>query len=199
MGLAVKRLIDVLASVIMLILGGPVMVLIALAIKVDSRGPIFYSQGREGWRGGTFNIYKFRTMVVGADRSGTVGSLDDPRVTRVGRWLRVNSLDELPQLLNVLKGEMSLVGPRPLLPGTTTQHETRRWDMRPGMTSLVEVSEPHLLGWDARMQLDIFYVDTWTIWQDLRILLRTMRVVFGRKDAVDPPRDSLKTSNGEGT
>ena len=106
----------------------------------------------------------------------------------MGKILRSTSLDQLPQLLNVLRGDMSLVGPRPLLPGTCRASEVRRLDMRPGMTSLVEASHPHLLTWDERMRVDVRYVNEWSLWVDLRILLRTIPVVFVRKDTLDLPR-----------
>jgi lipopolysaccharide/colanic/teichoic acid biosynthesis glycosyltransferase len=197
--LPVKRAIDLVAAGLLLVISAPVMAAIALAIKLDSRGPVLFSQQREGWHGEAFRIHKFRTMVVGAADGAAVSSIDDARVTRVGRWLRVNSLDELPQLVNVLRGDMSLVGPRPLLPGTTAAAETRRWAMRPGLTNLVEVSDAHLLDWDARMQLDILYVDGWSLWLDLKILFKTVPVIFGRKDAVDPPRVSTDVPKGETT
>jgi lipopolysaccharide/colanic/teichoic acid biosynthesis glycosyltransferase len=196
-GLGLKRAIDVLVSGVLMIVCAPVMAAISLAIKLDSRGPVIFSQQREGRRSDTFRIFKFRTMIVGADGGGAPTSLHDPKITRLGRWLRVNSLDELPQLLNVLRGDMSLVGPRPLLPGTTAPDESRRRDMRPGLTSLVEINEPHLLGWDERMQIDILYVDQWSLGLDLRILLKTIPVIFGRKDAVDPPRVGVEVSTGE--
>src|SRR5207248_6480663 len=119
-----------------------------------------------GLHGRPFRIFKFRTMVAGAERSGVVSSIKDHRITRVGRLLRRFSIDELPQLLNVLRGEMSLVGPRPQLPATTRPDERRRFDMRPGMTSLVEVRQPHLLSWDERMRMDIEYVERWSLWLD---------------------------------
>ena len=115
-------------------------------------------------------------------------SMSDARITTTGRFLRRTSLDELPQLLNVVRGDMSLVGPRPLLPGTTRPSEARRLEMRPGVTSLVEVSNPHLLSWSERMQVDVRYVQEWSLWLDLRILIRTIPVVFTRKDILDTPR-----------
>jgi lipopolysaccharide/colanic/teichoic acid biosynthesis glycosyltransferase len=191
-----KRAVDLFASSVLLIVCAPLMAVISLAIKLDSHGPVIFRQEREGWRGSTFKIFKFRTMIVGAHTGGAPTSLDDPKITRLGRWLRVNSLDELPQFLNVLRGEMSLVGPRPLLPGTTASAETRRWDMRPGLTNLVEISDPHMLGWDERMQLDSVYVDQWSLWLDLKIVIRTVPVIFGRKDAVDHPRVVTEASLG---
>jgi lipopolysaccharide/colanic/teichoic acid biosynthesis glycosyltransferase len=127
-------------------------------------------------------------MVPDAESAGPVLTMTDARVTKLGAFLRRSSLDELPQLINVLKGDMSFVGPRPLLPGTTRPGELRRLAMRPGITGLVEVSEPHLLCWDERMRLDIEYVERWTLWLDLSILVRTIPVVFSRKDILDLPR-----------
>jgi len=190
--LAVKRGFDVAVSCVLLLLLSPVMAVVALVVRLDSPGPALFRQERTGRGGVTFSILKFRSMVRGAERSGPVMSMSDARVTTTGRVLRRTSLDELPQLLNVLRGEMSLVGPRPLLPGTTRATEARRLEMRPGVTSLVEVSNPHLLSWDERMQVDVSYVEEWSLWLDLRILVRTIPVVFTRKDILDTPRDKAK-------
>jgi lipopolysaccharide/colanic/teichoic acid biosynthesis glycosyltransferase len=186
--LAVKRLMDVVGSALLLIPGLPIMAAVALAIRLESDGPILFRQDREGRHGRPFRIHKFRSMVRDADRYGPVTSMADPRVTDVGRVVRRFSLDELPQLFHVLAGEMSLVGPRPLLPGTTRQEERRRLDMRPGMTSLVEVRRPHLLSWDERMRIDVEYVETWSLALDLSILMRTIPAVLTRKDILDAPR-----------
>jgi len=186
--LVVKRSIDLALSFLLLVFTLPLLAVVALAIKLESRGPVFFRQEREGRDGKLFRIFKFRSMARDADRSGPVTSMDDPRISRVGKVLRRSSLDELPQLLNVLHGEMSLVGPRPLLPGTTLPGEERRLSMRPGMTSLVEISNPHLLSWNDRMQLDLRYVERWSLRLDTRILLGTIPVVFTRKDILDLPR-----------
>jgi lipopolysaccharide/colanic/teichoic acid biosynthesis glycosyltransferase len=186
--LAWKRAFDVVLAALLLVPGLPIMAAVAIAIRVETPGPILFRQEREGLRGKRFHIYKFRSMVADAHRRGPVLSMEDPRVTRVGRFLRRTSLDELPQLFNVLAGEMSLVGPRPLLPGTTRVAERRRLDVRPGMTGLVEVRDPHLLGWDERMQVDIEYVDRWTLWLDCSILIRTIGILLTRKDVLDAPR-----------
>jgi lipopolysaccharide/colanic/teichoic acid biosynthesis glycosyltransferase len=186
--LAVKRLMDVVGSALLLIPGLPIMAAVALAIRLESDGPILFRQEREGRHGRPFRIHKFRSMVKDANRQGPVTSMADPRVTHVGRVVRRFSLDELPQLFHVLVGEMSLVGPRPLLPGTTRPEERRRLDMRPGMTSLVEVRRPHLLSWDERMRIDVEYVETWSLALDLSILVRTIPAVLTRKDILDAPR-----------
>lgn len=187
-GLAIKRSIDVVGAGVLLVAGAPLLAAIALAIKLESPGPVLFTQCRAGRGGREFRILKFRSMVIDAAAHGPVTSLDDHRITRVGGFLRRNSLDELPQLLNVVKGDMSLVGPRPLLPETTRLDERRRLDMRPGMTGLVEVSDPHLLDWDERMKVDIWYVDHWSLRLDARILHGTLRIMFGRTDALDQPR-----------
>ena len=197
--LALKRSFDVLVAATLLIPGLAVMTAVAAAIRIETRGPILFRQEREGLRGSVFRIYKFRSMVSDANRHGPVLSMDDPRVTRVGRFIRRTSLDELPQLFNVLRGQMSLVGPRPLLPGTTRTAERRRLDMRPGMTGLVEVRDPHRLGWDERMQVDIEYVERWSFWLDCSILVRTIGILLSRKDVLDTPRpDDGPTSELEG-
>jgi lipopolysaccharide/colanic/teichoic acid biosynthesis glycosyltransferase len=188
--LACKRVFDVVATSILLVLTSPLMIAIAIAIVVDSPGTPLFVQTRAGRFGRPFRIYKFRSMVPRAEDDGPVLTMKDRRVTRVGRFLRRTSLDELPQLLNVLQGDMSLVGPRPQLIGTTRPGEERRFDMRPGLTGLVEVSHAHLLSWDERMQLDIEYVERWTFRLDLWILLKTIPIVFVRKDILDLPRTS---------
>ena len=186
--LTVKRAIDLVGGVALLVLTSPVMGGVALAVMLDSRGSVLFSQKRAGLHGKPFRIYKFRTMVTNEGAHRDIVSLDDRRITRVGRFLRRTSLDELPQLLNVVTGEMSLVGPRPQLIGTTRDHERRRFDMRPGMTGLVEVSKPQLLTWDDRMALDVRYVEDWSLLLDLSILARTIPVMLARKNALEPPR-----------
>jgi lipopolysaccharide/colanic/teichoic acid biosynthesis glycosyltransferase len=186
--LAMKRLLDVTLAGIAMVPCLPLMAAIALAIKLESRGPVLFRQERAGLRGAPFVISKFRTLRTGADGDGPIYSMDDPRVTRVGRFLRRTSLDELPQLFNVVRGEMSLVGPRPQLIGTTRPHEMRRLEMPPGMTGLVEVSRPERMSWDERMATDVAYVDHWSLWLDVSIILRTVPVMFVRKNALDPPR-----------
>jgi lipopolysaccharide/colanic/teichoic acid biosynthesis glycosyltransferase len=194
--LALKRAVDVVATALLLVPALPVMAAVSIAVLLDSPGPVLFRQEREGMRGRLFRIYKFRSMVVDAERGGPVMSMEDPRVTPVGRFIRRTSLDELPQLFNVLRGDMSLVGPRPLLRGTTRPSERRRLAMRPGMTGLVEVSEPHRLDWDQRMRVDIAYVDRWSPWLDVSILVRTVGVLFSRKDVMDTPRSDSGATEG---
>lgn len=203
--LAVKRIFDVVVSLVGLIVCLPFLILIAIAIKLDSPGPVIFRQGRAGLYGEPFTVCKFRSMVVGADRDGPVTRLADPKVTRVGRFLRLTSLDELPQLVNVLRGEMSLVGPRPLLPDSIKPDEGWRQTMKPGCTSLPIVSGRQSLDWDERMRLDRWYVENWSLWLDLRILFKTILVAISRKNVYNEqgqmvPRSghSLSRSSDEG-
>ncbi len=191
-----KRLFDVVGAAAALLLAAPVMALIAIAIKAEDDGPVVFKQIRVGLKGETFSFYKFRSMAVDAEQrlaqleSDLGGVLfkkrSDPRVTRVGRFIRRLSLDELPQLLNVLQGQMSLVGPRPALPREVAQyHEDvhRRLDVRPGLTGLWQVSGRSDLSWDDTVRLDLYYVDNWSLMQDLMILTRTVGAVLNSRGA----------------
>ena len=197
--LAAKRVVDLAIGSVLLLLTLPAMIAVAAAVKLSSPGPVFFRQQREGHRGTLFRIFKFRSMVRDAEDHGPVLSIADPRITRIGRFLRRTSLDELPQLLNVVFGEMSLVGPRPLLPGTTLPAEIGRLDMRPGMTSLSVVNKPYLLSWDERMQLDLRYVEEWSLWLDLRILIRTLLAVFTKQNILYHPRVSTPSPEEKAT
>jgi len=165
---------------------------IAIAIRVDDRGPVFFRQTRVGKDGRTFGVYKFRTMVVDAEQrkaelealnegSGVLFKIrQDPRVTRAGNWLRRWSLDELPQLINVVAGDMSLVGPRPALPAEAVrygEHMRRRLVVKPGITGLWQVSGRSDLPWDEAVRLDLRYVENWSFALDLQILWKTWSAV----------------------
>jgi len=165
--LLIKRFVDILGSFIGIIILSPLFILVAICIKVTSEGPVFFKQKRLGKDGKVFDIIKFRTMIVNAEKIGdglTVKSEDDPRITKVGKLLRKTSLDELPQLINVLKGDMSLVGPRP--PATYSPYDgyenypewaKRRFDMRPGMTGLAQITVRNSVVWDKRIVIDNIY------------------------------------------
>lgn len=193
-----KRTFDILGSVTLICLFAPVLVAVALAVRVDSPGPVIFKQTRVGTAGAPFSMYKFRSMVLDAEnqleklRGDSEGNdvlfklKSDPRVTRVGRFIRRYSLDELPQLFNVLLGTMSLVGPRPPLPSEVEKYDThahRRLLVRPGMTGLWQVSGRSLLSWDDTVRLDLYYVENWSLVGDAAILLRTLRAVVGRHGA----------------
>jgi len=186
---AAKRALDVTLSSVVLLIGSPVLIVLGLAVKLTSKGPVFYRQDRIGLHGKAFKMIKFRTMVVNAERMAeqlkhlnvAQGALiqlkDDPRVTRAGRFLRRWSLDELPQILNVLKGEMSLVGPRPPLPVEVAQYEDwhyERLEAMPGITGLWQVLRHGKMDFDEYVRLDLFYIENWSITLDLFILLKTV-------------------------
>jgi exopolysaccharide biosynthesis polyprenyl glycosylphosphotransferase len=192
-----KNVMDRVIAALLLILLSPLFFVLSLMIWLGDRGPAFFRQSRVGREGKVFKVIKFRTMYPDAedrlahlvDQNETDGLLfkikDDPRITPVGRMLRRTSLDELPQLINVVKGEMSLVGPRPLPAddGDFLGDVRRRLLVRPGMTGLWQVSGRSELSWDDAVRLDLYYVDNWSLAFDLVILWRTVGVVFGRRGA----------------
>ncbi|MFB8230108.1 sugar transferase [Cellulosimicrobium sp. NPDC055967] len=195
---AVKSVIDWTGAALITLAALPVLVLVALAVRTTSRGPVLFRQERVGRNGRTFPMFKFRSMRVGADRevqhleeqNDGAGPLfkmrDDPRVTRVGRVLRRYSLDELPQLFNVLRGDMSLVGPRPPLPREVQKYEKkvrRRLLVKPGLTGLWQVGGRSDLSWEESVRLDVYYVENWTMFGDFLILARTARAVFSGSGA----------------
>jgi lipopolysaccharide/colanic/teichoic acid biosynthesis glycosyltransferase len=188
---ALRRVSEVIICAAALVFLAPLLVSIALAVKLDSRGPIFFRQDRLGKDGSTFRIWKFRSMVVGAEEmgAGMIVTADDPRITRVGRILRRFSLDELPQLINVLKGDMGIVGPRPGLPSHLqiyNEFQVRRLEVKPGLTGLAQVNGRAALGWSERIELDIEYVDNRSFLLDVSIAMRTFRVLL-RSDLVYNP------------
>lgn len=190
---ALKRSVDLIASSILLVLLSPIYLLIAGLIRLDSKGPIFFGQDRVGKDGSIFKMYKFRSMIEGAEEilpeieklSETEGYIfkikEDPRMTRLGRWLRRFSIDEWPQLFNVFKGEMSLVGPRPPLPREVEKYSPwhrKRLRVAPGITCLWQVSGRSLLPFEDMVRLDIYYIENWSLWLDIKILFRTIPVVL---------------------
>ncbi|HEX9000835.1 MAG TPA: sugar transferase [Blastocatellia bacterium] len=204
----VKRSLDLLAGSLILLATAPFWLIIAIAIKLESRGPLLYRQERVGMDGQIFLLYKFRSMLddvevdeahreymkrVITKQSGiNLGTEEEPsykfingsRLTRIGRWLRQTSLDELPQLFNVLKGEMSVVGPRPPIPYEVECYEAwhrKRLDVKPGMTGLWQVSGRYHLSFEQMVQLDIYYIENWSLWLDLKIILKTLPALFMRE------------------
>jgi lipopolysaccharide/colanic/teichoic acid biosynthesis glycosyltransferase len=176
------RVVDVVLSAIGLLLASPIILVAALAIKLTSRGPVIYRQQRAGKDGRAFEVLKLRTMRMGADPVGVGTPVleGDPRVTPVGRRLRRFSLDELPNLVNVLRGEMAIVGPRPTLPAQVEQYtprQRRRLDVRPGLTGWAQVNGRAGIPWEERIELDVWYVDHRSALLDLRILARTLRLL----------------------
>ncbi|MGW0455903.1 sugar transferase [Gordonia sputi] len=194
-----KRSLDLTIAIVALLILSPVMLAAAAAIWIDDRGPIFYRQTRVGKSGECFAVWKFRSMRVNSEselpqilrQNGTESPVfykneNDPRITRVGQPIRRTSIDELPQIINVLKREMSIVGPRPLQPGegaSVPNYLYRRLLVKPGMTGLWQVSGRSDLAGEDRIRLDLLYVENWSLMQDLRIIWRTVRVVIGRNGA----------------
>ena len=193
---ATKRIIDISGSLVALVLAMPAFGVIALAIKLSSAGPVFYRQERIGLEGRPFRMLKFRTMVVDAEgradqlkhlnvaQGALIQLRNDPRITRVGKFLRRWSLDETPQLVNVLKGEMSLVGPRPPLPVEVAQYEDwhfERLEVLPGITGLWQVMRHGEMRFDEYVRLDLFYIENWSIALDLFIILKTIPHLLFRR------------------
>lgn len=183
-----KRVMDFAIAFVVLIVFSPLLLLIAVAIKIDSDGPVVFKQRRLGMSGKQFDMYKFRTMVVNAEAGGVYSDNNDPRVTRVGRFLRRTSLDELLQCFNIIKGDMSLVGFRPPLtyhpwPWEEYTNEQRRmFDVRPGITGWAQVNGRKGVEWHKRIELNVWYVDHISFWLDLKILWLTVWKVISNSD-----------------
>jgi lipopolysaccharide/colanic/teichoic acid biosynthesis glycosyltransferase len=181
--LLAKRIMDVLLAITGATVFAPLLLVSAVAIKLDSRGPVFFRLRVAGLRGQGFEQWKLRTMVDDARKSGDrfETSSSDPRITRVGHFLRRWSIDELPQLWNVVRGDMSIVGPRPAffeIASKYSAEQARRLAMRPGLTGLAQVQGRNLLPWAERVELDIFYVEHHSLWLDCEIMARTIPVLF---------------------
>jgi lipopolysaccharide/colanic/teichoic acid biosynthesis glycosyltransferase len=196
--IAAKRLFDLIVGSVMLLLLLPILPLIALMIKLDTRGPVIFKQDRVGENGRIFKFYKFRSMIHQAEqRKAALARLNeqegpifkirtDPRITSVGKFLRRSSLDEIPQIFNVLKGDMSIVGPRPPLPGEVSNYQTwqmKRLAIKPGITCLWQISGRSQIGFNEWMRLDMEYLKTRSIRTDLLIFLKTIPAVIARKGA----------------
>jgi lipopolysaccharide/colanic/teichoic acid biosynthesis glycosyltransferase len=182
-----KRILDLLIAVPVLIMLAPMFAIIAVLIRRDSPGPAFYRQTRVGLDGREFRLIKFRTMVAGAEfiGAGLHNDVGDPRITKVGARLRALSIDELPQLVNVLIGDMSIVGPRPTLRDQVeryTPDQRRRLRARPGITGLAQISGRSTLPWSQRIVIDVHYVDNWSLGLDLAIMLRTIPALLRRHE-----------------
>ncbi|SDP03463.1 Sugar transferase involved in LPS biosynthesis (colanic, teichoic acid) [Eubacterium maltosivorans] len=183
----VKRVMDFVVALIILLLFMPLWLLITLLIKIDSKGSVFFIQARPGYHQKIFNVYKFRTMRIGSEKmiKGREVLKDDDRITGIGKFLRRSKLDEIPQLINVLKGEMSIVGPRPERIASLedyTEEISKRLNMRPGLTGLAQVSGNIYISLSKRYEYDIYYVEHFSILLDLRILIRTVGVIFFGED-----------------
>ncbi|HPG41399.1 MAG TPA: sugar transferase [bacterium] len=184
--LGIKTVLDVIFGIILLILLLPVFILIAVSIKIDSKGPVFFKQKRIGKDEKPFVIYKFRSMVNNAEKIGLGLNLckDDFRITRVGKFLRDWSFDELPQLINIVIGDMSFIGPRPTLDYQVAAYndiQRKRLKVKPGVTGWAQVNGRNSLTWAERIEYDVWYVDNYSLWLDLVILFRTFKVALMRE------------------
>jgi lipopolysaccharide/colanic/teichoic acid biosynthesis glycosyltransferase len=180
----IRRVVDVVVSALALVLSSPLLLAAMLAVRLESPGPVIYRQRRAGRGGKPFDVLKLRTMVDGAEHigAGLAVNANDSRITRVGAFLRRSSLDELPNLLNVLRGEMTLIGPRPTLPAQVDQYTERqrgRLAVKPGITGWAQVNGRASLPWSERIELDLYYLENRSLSLDLRILLRTPAMVLG--------------------
>ena len=198
----IKRLLDIMFSFIGIVVASPVLAIVALAVKLDSKGPVIFKQERLGKDGKVFLIYKFRSMCVGAEKmgSGQYSFKGDSRITRVGKIIRATSLDELPQFFNIIKGDMSFIGPRPTLTyhpwklEEYTDFQRRRFEVRPGITGLAQVNGRKKIDWVDRIKYDVEYVDNMSPALDCKILFKTVVNVFMMKDN----RNDGKTANESG-
>ncbi len=180
---SIKRLFDLLLAVPMLIILSPVLVFIGFLVRMKIGAPVLFRQNRPGMHGKSFTIYKFRTMTNEHDKNGDILP-DADRLTVLGRILRSTSLDELPELINVIKNEMSIVGPRPLLMqylGRYTPEQARRHDVKPGITGWAQVNGRNVLTWDEKFKLDLWYVDNQSLWLDLKIVVLTILKIIKRE------------------
>lgn len=183
-----KRILGLIFSLVGFIILIPIFLIISILIKLTSKGPIFFKQERIGRNGKIFNMYKFRTMIVNAENIGDgirVRSKNDPRITKIGKILRRTSLDELPQLINVIKGDMSLVGPRPPVTyhpyngyNNYPENAKKRFIVRPGLTGLSQIKYRNGVSWDKRIEIDVNYTESISFLQDIKIILATIKIVF---------------------
>ncbi len=193
-----KRIFDIVASITGIILLSPVFIITAILIKLTSKGPVIFIQERNGYKGKIFKMYKFRSMVVDAEEllkhlegknevSGHMFKIkNDPRTTKIGKFIRKTSIDELPQLFNVLKGDMSMVGPRPPLVREVVNYDkwhNLRMSVKPGITGLWQISKRNSVGFDEMVRLDLKYIRERNFWYDLKLILKTVPVIFGDNNA----------------
>jgi sugar transferase EpsL len=189
----VKRIFDIVLSVAAVVLLSPLLVFSAVVIRLKMGSPVLFRQQRPGLGGKGFVIYKFRTMTNEYDEAGRFLP-DEQRLPTFGRFLRSTSLDELPELFNVLKGDMSIVGPRPLMMkylSRYTPEQTRRHEVKPGVTGWAQINGRNAISWEDRFKLDVWYVDNHSLWLDLRILLRTIAAVFKREGITQQGRATM--------
>jgi len=189
-----KDLIDKSISFVLLILLSPLFILFAILIKIDSNGPVFFIQERVGKNGKLFKIIKFRTMIKEAEEKtkGIFINENNPYITKIGKFLRRWSLDELPELINVLKGDMSLVGPRPTLKYQVEKYnefQKKRLLMKPGITGWAQINGRNKIPWEERIKLDVWYIENWSLLLDLKILIKTLFIIFKKEEVFSDLKD----------
>jgi lipopolysaccharide/colanic/teichoic acid biosynthesis glycosyltransferase len=196
-----RRVLDILISLAAIIILSPFFLIIVLATKISSKGPSIFSQERAGRDGKPFIFYKFRTMNLDVDPFGpSPKSADDPRLTKIGKFLREYSLDELPQLFNVLKGDMSIVGPRPLYIAQIKEWDERqkkRLLVKPGLTGLAQISGRGELAREEKLEFDVQYVESRTFWLDLKIIVKTVSQIFTRKNIYEKKYSNTEYTRGD--
>ncbi|WP_333411932.1 sugar transferase [Microcoleus sp. T2B6] len=195
----IKWVLDRVVAAIALLIFSPILLIVAIAIHIRMGSPVFFTQARPGKDSRIFNVYKFRTMTSERDAEGNLLP-DKQRLTSLGQFLRKTSLDELPQLWNVLKGQMSFVGPRPLLPTYLpyfSEKETKRHDVLPGITGLAQINGRNHLLWDERLAFDVYYVENWSLFMDVKILVQTVEKVLRREAVAVVPSYIMKDLDDE--
>jgi len=200
-----KRILDLIFAIILLIVISPIILIVPIVIKIESKGPIFFKQERLGLNGRTFIIYKFRSMVVDAEKNGTgvYSFKGDPRVTKIGSFIRKTSIDELPQLLNIIKGEMSVIGPRPTLVyhpwplDEYTEEQKIRFILRPGVTGLAQVNGRKEVPWPERIEMDVVYVKNVSLGLDFKIFLKTIFKVISMNENYNTNQSTGEISTKE--
>ena len=201
----VKRILDIILSLVGILIGGIPMLIVALLVKLDSPGPVLFCQNRIGKDGKVFQIYKFRSMCVGAEKGGVYSDNRDSRVTKVGKIIRATSLDELPQFFNVLKGDMSFIGPRPPLTyhpwpyEEYTDFQRRMFEVRPGITGWAQTHGRKDVEWHRRIELNVWYVDHVSLWLDIKILFLTVFKVLSNADNENKGATVVKEDSKETT
>ncbi|WP_081954472.1 sugar transferase [Neobacillus niacini] len=189
--LRVKRILDFILSLTGLIVLSPILLVTAIAIRLESKGPVIFKQERLGLGGKTFKIYKFRSMCVGAEKSGVYSAKGDARVTKVGKFIRATSIDEFPQFFNIIKGDMSIIGPRPTLTyhpwplEEYSEEQRKRFDTRPGVTGWAQINGRKDVQWDKRIEYDVEYVKNISFMFDLKIFIKTIIKVLTMQDNVN--------------
>ena len=188
MSLVIKRIIDVFLSFIGIVILFPLWLIVSILIKLESNGSVLYKHVRLGKDGNKFTCFKFRSMYVGSDENTLVSNPQDQRVTKIGKFLRKTSFDETPQLINVLFGDMSIVGPRPALPSQAEEFKKNDFDkllVKPGLTGLTQVSGRNAIPYEKRMELDAWYAKNWSLFLDFKILFKTLFVLFKQEGIYD--------------